>query len=565
MARLRRVDRSIEIKFLADMKEVVAASKATQATLGGVSGQAMRFNNVVGAVSMFADFAQQGVDAFFDLARAASNYDQAVGKSRAVFGEYSADVEKMAETAATAWGQSKTAVVDYAGTIGNMLTAQGIATDEAKDMSLAMVRLAADISAFSNIDIGEALTAIRAGLSGETEPLRRFGVNILDAEVKLQALTEGIWDGTGAMTAQQKVLGRYYLLLKQTKNMVGSFAREQDTLQTQSQILNAEIENLKISLGEGGIAEGAVNIVRGLGSLVGGLNDATDALKRFNKESEKGPMAEWLPGGGSTPFDWGNTFFLFGPLGLIGKMGEESAKAAPKVDDYAGSTTEAAVAAAALAAANQRGVEIITAQVEALKRGSEAIDADTRVRRDRLAVLEEEASALAAAWGKLDDPTLRQQLRQFGKNGMDELAKAFRSKDPEMRARAEDAAVKYGNALVAAGKRFKPTGNPVIDKWIKQGIEEAEYKASLDALLTRMQRYLNSNPLNISTTYRGAGSAAGSGPGGPAPEQTSAPVVNVYSGVGDPVQIGRQVSKVLGAYTTRGGSSAPATTFGLVR
>lgn len=567
MARLRRVDRSIEIKFLADMKEVVAASKATQKTLGGMSGTAMRFNNIAGMVTQLAQFAEMGVDTFFDLARSASDYDQAVGKSRAVFGAYSEEVEAFAKTAAETWGQSRTAAVDYAGTIGNMLTAQGIATEQAKDMSLEMVKLAADISAFSNIDIGEALTALRAGLSGETEPLRRFGINVLDAEVKARALADGIWDGTGAMTAQQKLMGRYNLILRQTMNMVGSFAREQDTLQTNTQILNAEIENLKITLGEGFAGESAVNIVRGLRTITGAFNDLAESIKGAGGEED--PMRKFQPGGGESIYDWGNLFFLLGPLGVIGKLGEQSAEAAPEVEGLADSQAELAAQAKAAALSEEQFNRAVQTQIDWLNDLKKATDAETQARRDRLAVLEEETNALTGAFGKLDDPTLRQTLRQFGEKGYQALQKAFKSKDPERRQRAQEAAIEYGKALVAAGKQFQPSKNPVINKWIQKGIEEANYQKSLDRLLRNMEAYLNANPmrLNPGEIIQILGGGGGGGKGGSSTGSTqSAPTVNVYAGVGDPVQIGRQVSKVLSAYSVRGGAAtfgAGASTFGV--
>jgi hypothetical protein len=53
-------------------------------------------------------------------------------------------------------------------------------------MSQKMVTLAADMASFNNADPAETLDALRAGLAGETEPLRRFGVS-LSGDARLQA------------------------------------------------------------------------------------------------------------------------------------------------------------------------------------------------------------------------------------------------------------------------------------------------------------------------------------------------------------------------------------------
>ena len=62
-----------------------------------------------------------------------------------------------------------------------------------------------------NMDVPQAADAFRSALSGEAEPLKRFGINISDAAVTAFALESGLVATAGAMTDSIKVQARYGL------------------------------------------------------------------------------------------------------------------------------------------------------------------------------------------------------------------------------------------------------------------------------------------------------------------------------------------------------------------
>ena len=59
-------------------------------------------------------------------------------------------------------------------------------------MSLSLSQLAADLGSFNNVPTEDALQAIRSGLVGEVEPMRRFGSNISEARLEAEALSLGL-------------------------------------------------------------------------------------------------------------------------------------------------------------------------------------------------------------------------------------------------------------------------------------------------------------------------------------------------------------------------------------
>jgi hypothetical protein len=79
--------------------------------------------------------------------------------------------------------------------------------------------------------------------------LRRYGVLLNDAVLRQEAMTLGIYDGKGALTAQQKVLAAQAAIYKQTNDAQGDFVRTSDGLANSQRTLGAVLKNVQIELG----------------------------------------------------------------------------------------------------------------------------------------------------------------------------------------------------------------------------------------------------------------------------------------------------------------------------
>ena len=123
---------------------------------------------------------------------AASDVEESMSKVGVVFGDSAGMVQEFASTADTALGQSRQQALDAAGTFGNLFVSMGMGQEPAADMSTSLVTLASDLASFNNTDPTTALDALRAGLTGETEPLKRFGVNLNAATISAKALELGL-------------------------------------------------------------------------------------------------------------------------------------------------------------------------------------------------------------------------------------------------------------------------------------------------------------------------------------------------------------------------------------
>ncbi len=182
---------------------------------------------------------------------AASDYEESLSKIGQVFGpKQQAEMEKWAASAAEGFGQSKSQALEAAGTYGNLLTSFGLSADASSDMSTSLVQLASDLASFNNTSPDEALQALQSGLTGEMEPLKRFGIALDDASLRQKALALGISDGTSALTPAQKAQASYALIMERSANAQGDFARTSNGAANQQRIFAARIEDLKIKVGQ---------------------------------------------------------------------------------------------------------------------------------------------------------------------------------------------------------------------------------------------------------------------------------------------------------------------------
>ena len=181
---------------------------------------------------------------------AASNLQESMQKVDVIFGKGSKQVEDFAKSAARNLGQSKQSVLDAAGAFGTFGKAAGLSGEDLAVFSNDFTTLATDLASFNNTTPEEAVQAIGAALRGEAEPLRRFGVLLNDATLKQEALTLGIYDGKGALTAQQKILAAQAAIYKQTTDAQGDFLRTSEGLANSQRTLSAEFANLQAQLGQ---------------------------------------------------------------------------------------------------------------------------------------------------------------------------------------------------------------------------------------------------------------------------------------------------------------------------
>jgi len=180
----------------------------------------------------------------------ASDLAESVSKAGVVFGSSASAVEKFAETSATSFGISKRAAYEATGMFGNLFKTIGYGEEQAAAMSVDITKLAADLASFHNIGIEEAFEKLRSGLVGEAEPMRQLGVLLSAAAVEAKGFEMGLGGANGKLTEADKVTARYQIILEQTADAQGDFARTSDGLANSQKQLAAQMEDVQATVGE---------------------------------------------------------------------------------------------------------------------------------------------------------------------------------------------------------------------------------------------------------------------------------------------------------------------------
>ena len=185
--------------------------------------------------------------------QAASDLTEAGNRAVTVFGRDGVrEVQRFAKISSQAFGISRREFQDTAGTFGAMLIPLGVIPKKAADMSVAMTKLAGDLSSFHNANPSDVLMDLRSGLAGETEPLRKFGISLNDARLKAEALRLGLSDGKETLDANAKAQAAYSLIMSdaQKTGAVGDFARTQGQLANQLRVARAATEDAAVGFGK---------------------------------------------------------------------------------------------------------------------------------------------------------------------------------------------------------------------------------------------------------------------------------------------------------------------------
>lgn len=171
-------------------------------------------------------------------------------KVKVTFGKMSASVIKWSETSLDKMGIAKATAQDMASTFGLLFQAAKLPGPAVTKMSKTFANLAVDMSSFFNIPFEEALTTLRAGLVGETEPLRRFGVLLNEANVAGEAVRIGIAKTGEKLTEQQKVIARSSFIQRALTKATGDYARTAGSTSNQIRTMRERFKEAAATIGQ---------------------------------------------------------------------------------------------------------------------------------------------------------------------------------------------------------------------------------------------------------------------------------------------------------------------------
>lgn len=203
--------------------------------------------------------------------------EETANKFRVVFRGSVEETDRALQRLTQTIPSTQTELRGFAAGVQDLLVPLGLARDEAARFSVQAVELAGDLASFNNVSVEEALNAIRSGLAGESEPLRRFGVDIRKTRLEALALSEGIIEVGESLEGADQAAAVFTALMRDSADAIGDAERTVDSAANQMRFLQADIKAVSEELGFA-LLPAFSELLRGLRGAEDGVMPLRDAL-----------------------------------------------------------------------------------------------------------------------------------------------------------------------------------------------------------------------------------------------------------------------------------------------
>ena len=163
--------------------------------------------------------------------------------------EYYMKAIKFQNTLEEKLGVNKKETMEYQALFNQMSKSMGIADKYAYMLSENFTKLGLDISSLFNIDEASAMNKLRAGLAGQTKPLRDLGLDITQQSLTPIAKELGLEKSIKQLNQAEKMCLRYIAVLRQTQSAQGDMAKTVESQANQMRIFNNQLYMLKTNVG----------------------------------------------------------------------------------------------------------------------------------------------------------------------------------------------------------------------------------------------------------------------------------------------------------------------------
>lgn len=268
----------IEDKFKESSKE---SSKA----VGGIGDEFKKLGKLIAGAAIgraVVGFAKDSI-------AAASDLGESINAVQVTFGDLSDEILEFSKTSARSVGLASadfnSFAVRFAGFTKQIATGSQTAADVTEELTTRI----ADFASVMNLDLNEAATVFASTLAGESEAIRRFGIDMSAASIEAYALANGMIASKDEMTASIKVQATYAKLMEDTNQVAGDFANTSDSLANRQRILAAEFKDAQVAVGQA--------LIPTLNSLLGVVGDVVGAFSALPTDVQNVITIVGLAGG----------------------------------------------------------------------------------------------------------------------------------------------------------------------------------------------------------------------------------------------------------------------------
>ena len=183
------------------------------------------------------------------VTKAASDAGELQSAFDVTFGNMSKSMNRWAEEAGNRMGRATQEMQEGAIAFGQLFNQAAPTEAAAARMSQRFTELAQDAASFYNTDFDTAMGKIRSGLTGESEPLRDFGVFLNEAEVNAKGLEMGLIKSGQQLDEHGKIMARSALITEGLMKAYGDVARTSDSLANRIRALGGMVRELAVEFG----------------------------------------------------------------------------------------------------------------------------------------------------------------------------------------------------------------------------------------------------------------------------------------------------------------------------
>lgn len=251
-----KVDQTGLNKGISTMKSGVKSLTSSVLALGSAIGVAFGFVGLV-------NFGKAATKLASDLQEVQNVVDTA-------FGDMSYKIEEFSKAAIDNFGLSELTAKSWASTMLAMGRGMGQSLSYGSDMAVELTGRLADVMSFYNKTAEEAQTLGQAIYSGETEPLKRIGIVMTEANLQLFAMQRGYKQLYKDMNAADKLMVRQEYFLKATNLAAGDFVKTQDGWANSTRVLTERWKQMQTEFGKAFMILGSL-VLPVLNPIINGL------------------------------------------------------------------------------------------------------------------------------------------------------------------------------------------------------------------------------------------------------------------------------------------------------
>lgn len=214
---------------------------------------------------------------FASTVKAAADVEEAESLFNVSMGSMAESTRQWSEDLSDALHLNANTVRELVGEVNLLPKAMGFTEEASASMSKELTKLAFDMSSFRNIPFDEAMGKFRAGLTGESEPMKALGVIMNETAVEAFAVANGIAKMGEDLTESQKVVARFGIIMRDTKDAQGDLARTSGSATNQFRQFSEQILAIGQNIGK--------DLLPPVTEFVAKANNAISAVRVWAKDN----------------------------------------------------------------------------------------------------------------------------------------------------------------------------------------------------------------------------------------------------------------------------------------